>query len=365
MWWLVVLASTALIVVGVGLLVKDVFKARGLAPKRAERGKASARTAKSPTAAASAAPPQEHEREDLSTATAPGRPRLQLLEHQWPQLRPEIEAAVASVNQSMASLSLIVGPPGEANWSLHNQGYGDYRRVQVAGESLGWLRLEVGADLAVTARLRAHDAERNAINRDVVAPARRVDSQLTQTVTECLKGAFDYAVWRHSNSVKNEAPPTTVRVQPHAPAQQVAPMQQGVPVQRTATVPAMYAAPIPAAMPSPAAAMIDASVTLVNKAFAEVGAELRSTDQRRGPTTAFADRALSVSVRGVAVALMLIEPRADRIDISVGVSDMANFQAARRVSQPMSGLTVHALAEAIATNAWPAIAAASSQAAVA
>ena len=86
---------------------------------------------------------------------------------------------------------------------------------------------------------------------------------------------------------------------------------------------------------------------------------------QRGRATLDADRALSITAHGHSVGLMLIEPRADRIDISVGVADLANIQAARRQSQPIAGLTVHALAEAIATNAWPAIAAASAQAHVA
>ena len=120
-----------------------------------------------------------------------------------------------------------------------------------------------------------------------------------------------------------------------------------------------------ATMPSPAAALVETAVALVNRAFAEAGAQLLPSDARHGAVTTHADRAFSITAHGTPVALMLIEPRADRIDISVGVPDPANVQAARRQSQPMAGLTVHALAEAIATNAWPAIAAASTQAAVA
>ena len=111
--------------------------------------------------------------------------------------------------------------------------------------------------------------------------------------------------------------------------------------------------------PQPPSALIDSAVTLVNSAFAETGARLvpAHAAMRREPVGPHS-RALSIDVAGTSVGLMLIEPVSGRIDIAVGVADMANFDAARRRSHELAGLTVHPLAETIATCAWPAIAAA-------
>ena len=372
MWWMVVLMSAGLIALGVGLLARDILASRTTAPKRASVVKSSGKAKSSPLSrlvqatlpdspASESSPRPRVDAQSMNiemapTTSTPGAPRLPALEKQWVRLRPEIEAAINSVNQKSAPLSLSIGNPGEASWSLHNQGFGDYRRVLLDRDSVAWLRLEVGADQRITARLRAHEAENATINRDSIAPARRTAGQLTQTLNECLTAVFEYAVWRHSNNIKNEAraDPTPSQTAPAAPPS--APIAPPAP-------PA--AAPFAAPSASPAAMLVDAAVMLVNRAFTEVGAQLLPTDAPRGPIVTLADRALSINVAGRSVGLLLIEPRADRIDISVGVSDLAHVQAARRHAQPMAGLTVHALAEAIATNAWPAIAAATHPSAVA
>lgn len=382
MWWIVVLASAGLIVLGITLLVRDMLSSRPGASKRANPAKPVAKSKIKSwplTSAIAAAWPAQMKRaaiggnpanpppmeavasENVTAANAANAPRLPVLEKHWPRLRSEIDAAVASVNQTMAPLALSIAPPGEATWSLHNQGYGDYRRVFIDGESIAWLRLEIGAELRITCRLRAHDAEHYAVNRDCSAPARRTAGQLVQSLTEVLAAVFEYAVWRHSHILRNDTASAPVPEQP-TPAPPPSLIAEPPPA-RTTTAP--LSRPAPRTVASPAAVLVDAAIALVNKAFADAGAQLLPSVDQRGRATLDADRALSITAHGHSVGLMLIEPRADRIDISVGVADLANIQAARRQSQPIAGLTVHALAEAIATNAWPAIAAASAPAHVA
>ncbi len=356
MWWMVVLMSTGLIGLGVGLLVRDIFwpLAQDAKPNEAGEPAPTAGSRKSLFArmglAAGDTTGKVIEGSQRHTPRAAGGSaksaqrgedvpvvRLSALEQHWPRLRTEIEAAVGSVNQSMAPLSLAIGAPGQATWSLHNTGFGDYRRVTIDGESVGWLRLEIGKDLAIAMRLRSHEAEHSSVNRDCTVPARRNAGQLEQALTENLAGVFEYAVERHSNKIRT--PAAVLPVTPSAP-----PTPPPITSLRS--------------QPSAAAVLVDDAVALVNRAFAEAQAQLVAADGRHGPATGPDDRALSITARGVSVGLMLVEPRDDHIDISVGVADLANFEAARRQSQAMAGLTVQVLAEAIATTAWPAIAAA-------
>jgi hypothetical protein len=383
MWWMVVLMSAGLIGLGIGLLVRDVLRpaaksSQKSAERSAEKSVDRTTTAKSRETATASKLAKIMSPFTRSNATGAGKraekasaalsandasapplkpasaPRLPALEKHWPRLRPEIEAAVAAVNQSMAPLGLAIGPPGDATWSLHNQGFGDYRRVLIDRDSIGWLRMELAADLTLTARLRAHEAERTHFSRDCVLPSRRSPGQLEQGLTESLAGVFEYAVARHSDNIKNHT--SAHHDASPSPPPQAQPVQTQ-PVTQIVAAP-LTPQPLPRHRPSAAALLVDEAIALVNRAFVEASAEL-VIDHRHGAGTAPDDRALAIVARGGSVGLMLVEPRADRIEISVGVADPANFEVARRQSQPTAGLTVQVLAEVIATNAWPAIAAAS------
>ncbi len=384
MWWMVVLMSAGLIGLGVGLLVRDVLRPADKSTQKSPQKSSERTTAAQPSNAAptsklakimtpftgmtakgdgkhnsknSTAPPASE-----TSAAPPSKlasaPRLPAVEKHWPRLRPEIEAAIAAVNQAMAPLGLSIGPPGDATWSLHNQGFGDYRRVLIDRDSIGWLRMELGADLTLSARLRAHDAEHTHFSRDCIVPARRSPGLLEQGLTDSLAGVFEFAVARHSDNIKNQSIAPQLASAPMPPQSQPS---QSQPPQSQQSPPTLVAQPVPwhrPAPPSAAALLVDEAIALVNRAFVEASAEL-VTDHRHGPGASPDDRALAIVARGVSVGLMFVEPHADRIEISVGVADPANFHVARRQTQPTAGLTVQVLAEAIATNAWPAIAAAS------
>jgi hypothetical protein len=293
--------------------------------------------------------------------------------------------AVQAVNASMASLAVIIAKPGEPSWSLHNRGFGDYRRVRVGGESVAWLRMELAPDMTITAHLRTHEPRHDMLNRTSSVGRPLTASRVGPALAECL-AALAAAAPRLAPvtpAPQVVAPAEARLARPDTPteailtAEPMATRERGTGwtqwLNRPQPAGGRVAPPPPEApsrtvstnwgrarlQPNAATALIDSAVSLVNSAFAETGARLVPAHEavRREPVGP-ESRALSIDVAGQSVGLMLIEPVSGRIDIAVGVSDLANFDAARRQSHQLAGLTVHPLAETIATCAWPAIAAA-------
>ena len=340
MWWFIVLTSVTLVVLGLILVLNDIR--RDGATKRqlatANIGLAPAPKVPSPAARPSsgakfdnsyATPPAD----DDGPMTGPALPRLPALEAQWPRLAPEIGAAAAAVNAHLASLGLVIGAPGAASWSLKNQGYGDHRRILIDTDSIGWLRLELDANMGVTAKFRAHDREHATMNRISIAPRQRSEGQLARTVMDSLSTAAQYANWRLANSPRTapQDPPTVT-----------------------------VAAPLPpAVIAASTAALTDDAIALVNSAFREAGARLMPLRANQWPGTAGREaRVLAIDANGAHAGTMLVDPLSDRIEIAVTAGRSATANAAQRLSLPIASLSVHSLAEAVATSAWPAIAAA-------
>ena len=416
MWWIVLTASAALIFIGFWLLLRDYLKPRALAadipaqgldtaaaidyppPPGLQQAMVAPLFAVSPAilapevtplavvqtrpAGASATP--------LSDPTQPGR--LPAVETHWQRLKSEVDMAVAAVNQSMAPLFVSVAKPGEPTWSLHNRGFGDYRRVRVGGESVAWLRLELAPDMSISAHLRSHEARHDMLNRVSTITRPLTASRIGPMLAECLAALAAAAprlmpqtptsaitVPAASRLPESSAGPTASPAELYAgaAARDRGPVwPQWLSRPRPNEVAATAAPPPPPPGPSrtvttgwgrarrtaqPATVLIDTAVTLVNSAFAETGARLvPASDAMQRDPVGPDSRALSIDVAGTSVGLMLIEPMAGRIDIAVGVANLANFDTARRRSHELDGLTVHPLAETIATCAWPAIAAAKS-----
>ena len=345
MWWIVATASVALIALGLGLLIReglsDGLKSRSVAAQqrasdRSEKnaGQSQETTAGSPpsgAANANLAPSVERLQAIVAGAetetahSVPAASRAPAVESQWPHLKPEIEQAVASINRLMQPVALSIAGSGASTWSLHNRGFGDYRRILIDGRSIAWLRMELSSDAGLAFKLRSHEAADAGLNRTSFATAPFSATRLANTLAECLAPAAEYSATRRTG--------------------------------RAAATPMV--ASVASVAPNPVPRLLDEALILVNGAFQEVDARLipARAPQRREPIGA-ADRALSIDVAGGAVGLMLIEPRTGQIDISVGVADLANFAAARRDVLLLHSLTAHSLAEKIATCAWPAIAAA-------
>jgi hypothetical protein len=103
--------------------------------------------------------------------------------------------------------------------------------------------------------------------------------------------------------------------------------------------------------------MIAAALSATNGALAQAGTRLIEL----APAARKQDlhphlMALSVEVHGAAVALMHIERLPHELEVAVGLPEpqLAGLNRRRRI--PVNGMTVHALAELIASCAWPAIA---------
>ncbi len=382
MWWIVLLSSAGLICTGSWLLLREYLASKALpaaVPLDATMASRPVDTRPPPTTATTHSElPSGASIEPLRAPLLPSR--LPAVETYWPRLTPEIEAAVGAVNASLASLAVTIAKPGEPTWSLHNRGFGDYRRVRVGGESIAWLRLELAADLTISAHLRTHEPRHEAMNRASTVDRPLTASRIAPAMAECLAALAAAAPQLMPVVVAptpppppppNRAPPmlpsaadqdrgAALRQWPHRPtaptALQATPPQFAVTTGRTLTG---WRRPRTVPAVSAATTLIDTAVSLVNSAFAEAGARLvpAGDTMYREPVGPHS-RALSIDVAGLSVGLMLIEPVSNRIDIAVGVTDLANFDTARRRSHDLAGLTVHPLAETIATCAWPAIAAA-------
>ena len=102
--------------------------------------------------------------------------------------------------------------------------------------------------------------------------------------------------------------------------------------------------------------MVAAALEATNGALAQAGARLIplapaawEAELRRYRMT------LSVEVNGDDVARMHIERHPHEMEVAVGVREPQLIDLGRRRRVPVEGMTIHALAELIASCAWPAI----------
>ena len=102
--------------------------------------------------------------------------------------------------------------------------------------------------------------------------------------------------------------------------------------------------------------VVSAALKATNGALAQTGARLIplapaawEAELRRYRMT------LSVEVHGDDVARMHIERHLHEMEVAVGVREPQLIDLGRRRRVPVEGITIHALAELIASCAWPAI----------
>ena len=100
-----------------------------------------------------------------------------------------------------------------------------------------------------------------------------------------------------------------------------------------------------------------AALKATNGALAQAGARLVALAPAAWESELRHHRmALSVEVNGDDVARMHIERLPHEMEVAVGVREPQHAALARRRRIPVDGMTIHALAELIASCAWPAIA---------
>ena len=270
------------------------------------------------TVPAPPAPPTLVARAAASDVDPPRHGARLALEQQWSALQPAISAGVERTNAVLAPIHLFIGPVGEPSWSYKNKGYGAYRRLLLAGESLAWLRLELFVDGQLRAGVKAHKDDRAAINATSDIPAASLDGdQAGALFSECLQPAALYAAQRlHDN-------------------------EEEASKQAWESVDALVAA----ALKATNGALAQAGARLIALAPAAWERDLRRYRM-----------ALSVEVNGDDVARMHIERLPHEVEVAVGVREPQLSALARRRRIPVDGMTIHALAELIASCAWPTIA---------
>ena len=247
------------------------------------------------------------------------RPGARLaIEQQWSTLQPAIAAGVERTNAVLAAVRLFIGPVGEPSWSYKNKGYGAYRRLLMAGESVAWLRLELLVDGQLRASVKAHKEDRATVNAVADVPAAGLDvDSASHLFSQCVQPAALYAAhqMRDSDQVASEQ------------------AWEGV------------------------AALVAAALKATNGVLAQTGAQLIALAPAAWESELRRHRmALSVEVNGDDVARMHIERLPYEMEVAVGVREPQLADLGRRRRIPVDGMTIHALAELIASCAWPAIA---------
>ena len=129
-----------------------------------------------------------------SAAARAGQGGLVMVEQQWSALQAAIASGVEDTNTALAQARLFIATPGEPSWSYKNKGYGAYRRLLLAGESLGWLRLELGNEGQLRASFKAHKDDRAAINASADIGADGLTAtRAGDLLLRCLEPAASYA----------------------------------------------------------------------------------------------------------------------------------------------------------------------------
>jgi hypothetical protein len=257
---------------------------------------------------------------DATAGDAAGGPEPEppTLEEQWAALQPAIAAGVDNTNAALASAHLFINTSGDPSWSYKNKGYGAYRRLLLGGESLGWLRLELSAEGRLRASVKAHKDDRALVNTTAEVPAEGLTAaRVSDLFSRCLKPALAFAAHQRNDSEEEASREAWESVDP----------------------------------------VVSSALKATNGALAQAGAQLIALappaweqELRRHRMT------LCVEVNGDDVARMHIERLAHEMEVAVGVRDPHLIDLGRRRRIPVEGMTIHSLAELIASCAWPAIA---------
>jgi hypothetical protein len=246
-----------------------------------------------------------------------GRPSL---EQQWLALQAAVGVGVEQANAQLAPTRLSISASGEPAWSYKNRGYGGYRRILLGRDSIAWLRLELSTDGRLHANLKAHKDDRAEINATGDMPIEGLNaSRVALLLSQCLQPSAGYVA----------------RQQKSRDGDEIASEQAWKSVDGLVT----------SALKATNGALAQAGARLVP--LAPVAWEL---DLRRHRMT------LCVEVNGDDVARMHIERLPHEMEVAVGVRDARLVDLSRRRRLPVEGMTIHALAELIASCAWPAIA---------
>jgi hypothetical protein len=235
---------------------------------------------------------------------------------QWAALQPVIAAAVEQVNSVLDGAGVAIGTPGEP-FSGENKAYGSDRPLLVRGESPGHLRLECTPGGRLFAIVKSKDESLAEINSDASAAAPGLSiARASDLLSECLKPVAAYAM-----RTKDQADQLASEV----------------------------------AWNSTESTVI-AALKAGNGALSQAGARLLPLATPAWDETLRHYRMpVSVQVFGNDIARMHIDRLDEEIEVAVGLPQPHLAGLGRRERIPLEGMTMHALAEMIASCAWPAI----------
>src|SRR5262245_30465018 len=237
----------------------------------------------------------------------------------WVALQPVINTAIDRVNAVLTAARVVIGAADEPSWNL-SRAYGVHRSILIGGESVAWLRIELGTDGQLHAAVKAHKDDLATINAAAKVAAQGLNvAGASDLLSECLKPAASLAMSLASGgSAEQWTSETAWR-----------------------TVDPVVAAALKAT---------NGALAQAGARFVPVGTPAWVPDLRRHRLT------VTVEVLRAEAARMLIERVGEEMEVAVGVPDVRLAHLGRRQRLPVAGLTTHALAEMIAGCAWPAIA---------
>lgn len=236
----------------------------------------------------------------------------------WESLQPVFADALRQVNLVLAAAGIEIGPPGSPSRSI-NGGYGANYRLLIAGENAGSLRVQVTVHDQVQARVKSHGRETAAINASSSAPAQALGSgRASDLLSEALKPAAAFALGK----------PAVADPEQQASGEA---WQEVHPI----VVLALDAA--------------GGALSQAGSRFVTLEPPSWNAEARRHRMT------VGIQVRQSEVARMHIERVASEMEVAVGLPDASLMQLGRRRRLAINGMTTHALAELIASCAWPAI----------
>lgn len=329
---LLLLLSAALIVTGIGLIWRDVYKKRraafvidrdmqGEPPAQADVEITISRS-RQKEAVAAEAPSGSSAKRGAETDSAENPADVMLdartVTQRWESLQSVFIDALRQVNLVLAAAGVEIGPPGPPSRSI-NGGYGTNYRLLIAGENAGSLRLQVTVHDQVHARVKAHGRDAAAINASSSAPAQGLGSgRASDLLSEALKPAAAFALGKPASL---------------DPEQRVS-GEDWQAVHSTVT------------------SALDAA----GGALSQAGARFETIESPSWNAEARRHRmTVGIQVRQAEVARMHIERIGSEMEVAVGVPDAKLMQLGRRRRLAISGMTTHSLAELIASCAWPAI----------
>lgn len=237
------------------------------------------------------------------------------IETSWRAIARRVDRLIGDVEPTVQPVNIVFSPPGEPRWALSNHAFGNYRRINLSGESVGWLRTEITTEGQLRFRVRAHQPDLALLNAEAVCDLGRLNStELVQALTVALLPITRYATWIETKPLVS-------------------------PLDRTGLD-----------------ATLQKATEIANGALAEARASFRRSRRQENTATSTQRYVLDVLMDGQQIALMRIEEADAHVTISVGVPDPSRLDLARGQQLASEPLAAYELAEAMATCAWPALA---------